>query len=58
MYLTDWGALILLVVAILVVWLLIIFQAKSYEVEEWVQITELDDSHEGDEHANPVETDL
>ena len=58
MYLTDWGALILLVVVILVVWLLIIFQAKSYEVEEWGQITESDDSHEGDEHANPVETDL
>ena len=49
MYLTDWGALILLVVVILVVWLLIIFQAKSHEVEEWGQITESGDSHKGDE---------
>ncbi len=58
MYLTDWGALILLVVVILVVWLLIIFQAKSYEVEEWGQITESGDSHKGDEKASPGEADL
>ncbi len=53
MYLTDWGALILLVGAILVVWLLIIYQAKSYQVEQWGKITESDDSHKGDEPRIP-----
>ena len=57
MYLTDGGALILLVGAVLVVWLLIIFQSKTYQLEERGQITESADKHEGDEQAYPKDTD-
>ena len=57
MYLTDWGALILLVVAIFVVWLLIIFQANSKGAHDWGEISEAGESPKGDEHSDTVETD-
>lgn len=53
-YLTDWGALILLIVVIFVVWLLIIFQANSKGAHEWGQISESGESPKGDEHANTL----
>lgn len=47
MYLTDWGALLLLAVVILIVWLMIIFQVRSYEFEELGEVHEPNESHQG-----------
>lgn len=48
MYLTNWGALLLLMVVILIVWLLLIYQVKSYRVEGMGELHEQYESHEGD----------
>jgi biopolymer transport protein ExbB/TolQ len=52
MYLTDWGVFILLVVAIIVVWLLIIFQINSNVVQEGEEIVESDEGLNSGEHLN------
>ncbi len=53
-YLTDWGAIIILIVVIFVVWLLIIFQINSKGAHEWGQISEADESPIEDELVDSV----
>ena len=53
-YLTDWGAVIILIVVIFVVWLLIIFQINSKGAHEWGQISEADESPIEDELVDSV----
>jgi hypothetical protein len=56
--LTDWGWMLLLSVVILVVWLLIIFQAKSKGAHEFGQVPNSELSGDVNDHTSSESSEL